>query len=134
MTTKELAYKYHVSDRTIDNWKQKSGIVFRKANAIDYDRMDDLIREFKTTREIMAAMGCVKSTVNLRKQKLGLGRKAMTHGSKIRYEQSEKIIPPAERLEQAIKIKRKNLCFTSTQMDWWLKGPAGAQFIGGING
>jgi hypothetical protein len=101
---------------------------------VDYDAMDGLIRKRKTTREIMAALGCSKTVVNDHKRKAGLGKTIIKSTKSLHYEPREEIIPPADRLSRAVKIKQKNLEFTSAQMDWWLQGPAGRQFLGGING
>lgn len=120
--TKELAAHYKVSERTIYNRKKRLGI---DTPQLDYDRMDLLIAQGKSTQFIMAEIGCVKSTVNDRKRKLGLG-KSKTTGPEIHYPVFAPM-PLAERqenLRKAMGMSRKRF------YEWWLPDtPAGKSFM-----
>lgn len=128
MNIKSLALHFHVCEKTISYWRKKAGITQPKDNAIDYTKMDALIHEGKTTREIMAVMGCAKSTVTNRKYKLGYGKRKpiRVYGPEVHVEAREAIQPISERLE----LKRKNLHMTKRQFESWLPGVAGKQFMG----
>jgi hypothetical protein len=128
--TKELASLLKVSERTIYNRKKRSGL---DTPRIDYDRMDVLIAQGKSTQFIMAEMGCVKSTVNDRKRKLGYG-KTKTAAPEIHYPVFVPM-PLAQRkenLRKAMGMSRKRF------YEWWLPDtPAGKDFMEdqrGING
>ena len=123
-----LAVDYGVSERMIYKWREKLGIPSPRTNSIDYCKMDDLIKSNKSTTEIMAIMGCVKSTVNDRKRKV-LKRAPRINGPEIHVERRETVVPPSNRLEQFIAKRMRQFHQTREVVTNWLHNTVAGQSV-----
>jgi hypothetical protein len=128
LTNTVLSERLGVGRATIRRWKDKQPRV--RGAKIDYTPIDALLKEGKLSEtKIAVQCGVSQKSVNRRKLHL-LGSKPfkVVHDP-VPY---EPLIPPAERLPKAIKIKQRNLGFNTKEMQWWLGGTAGRQFMEGI--
>ena len=99
----ELARRYGVTEKTIQNWKKEKGILYDRHNAIDYDRVDSLIRERVHPAEIARRCKCSRSSVKRRMALMGISRRGYVR-------RSDRDTPPMEKEDRRDLFTHAMIC------------------------
>ena len=132
LSAKECALKYHVCDRTIYEWRKRAGVKVPKDNGLDYEKMISLIKQGKTTTEIMKLLNCSRSPIDDQKRRMGKGsgRRGKGHvhlKHEVHVEVAEPCIPPEMR--PRLIIERKMARFSKAHRAAWVGGLAYQQTL-----
>ncbi len=106
MSPRELAEKYQVTPRAAQLWKYGKGGKRGKPNAMR-ERTDAMLQAGKSTKEIMAKVGCCKSYVSERRRCI---TQSKVHPSPSKHDDSlAPFVPLAKRYDDVLQAKARNI-------------------------
>jgi len=96
---------------------------------LPWDKIDPLLKAGVRSAEISRQFGCTMGTLSHRKSRLGVALR-WKKATKKEQQYCVPFIPPADRLDRALKAKARNL---GQPLEWmrsvWLRGEAGREFL-----
>jgi hypothetical protein len=130
MSIQPLAQKYDIGCMMAGRWRKSLGIKPPAINAINYMQLDSLIRDKRSTRDIMKIMGCSRSPINDRKRARGLARKYNKKSDEDAHvEKRECMVDPKDRLEQYIEKRMRQFHMTRKAVNNWFNTPTGQNIL-----
>lgn len=129
MGHKFIADHYKIKEKLVTKWRQSAGL---KSCRVDYEYLDALIYQGKSTKEIIAITGRSKTAIDKRKRTLGRGSgRHYVPSREHDMPKAEPVYPLPILFERAIRAKARRLGMPMTWMlNVWLKGQGGRQLMG----